>query len=367
MVTHWTIAAVSAAGTLAQLGQIFYHIVLPIGLLAGLGFVLQRKLGLDMPTLTRLNFYLIIPGLIYYAVVTSTLTGGRVFTVILFGVCMLAALAAVTYLVAILRGVPRDYRRAMLMTTIFYNSGNYGLPLQDLAFRSTGMGNAAQSVQVFVVIVQNLGNFTLGVLLAAGGGGREKLKRNLLHIAKFPPIYALAAALLTVQIGKWLGDDAAGAATRALAPFWQVIKYVRGAFIAVALCTLGAQLGLLRRSPNRYPVTVSVVLRLLVGPALGLAMVYAFGLTGFLAQVLLISTATPTAVNCMLLCLEFDNHPDYAARAVFYNGEIGKKGQGMRGATVVNMRYESYDVMGDRSSFAGNPFVLGRDGSRAEV
>ena len=39
----------------------------------------------------------------------------------------------------------------------------------------------------------------------------------------------------------------------------------------------------------------------------------------------------------------------------------------MRGATVVNMRYESYDVMGDRSSFAGNPFVLGRDGDRAEV
>jgi len=43
------------------------------------------------------------------------------------------------------------------------------------------------------------------------------------------------------------------------------------------------------------------------------------GLTGLMAQVLLISSATPTAVNCMLFCLQFDNHPDYAARAVFYS------------------------------------------------
>jgi len=37
------------------------------------------------------------------------------------------------------------------------------------------------------------------------------------------------------------------------------------------------------------------------------------------AQVLLISTSTPTAVNCMLICMEFDNHPDFVARTVFYS------------------------------------------------
>jgi len=62
-----------------------------------------------------------------------------------------------------------------------------------------------------------------------------------------------------------------------------------------------------------------VGLRLLAGPVIGLGLIYAFGLTGFLAQMLLISTASPTAVNCMLLCMEFENHPDYAARAVFYS------------------------------------------------
>ena len=64
---------------------------------------------------------------------------------------------------------------------------------------------------------------------------------------------------------------------------------------------------------------LSVILRLLIAPAVGLGLIFAFGLRGFMAQVLLISTSSPTAVNCMLLCLEFDNHPDYAAKAVFYS------------------------------------------------
>ena len=318
MTTNAAMLAISASELAARLGQIFYHIVLPILLLAAVGYLLQKRLGLDMPTLTRLNFYFVVPGLIYFSLLTSKLKGADIGTVIAFSTAMLAAVAAVSYAAARIRRVPLDQRRAMLMTTMFYNSGNYGLPLQDLAFRSAGLGNAAQSLQVFVIIVQNLTGFTLGVLLAAGGRGKEKLKRNLLHIAKFPPIYALAAALVTLQVRSWLGDDARRVG-RALGPFWQVVVYVRGGFIAVAVATLGAQLGLLRRSDNRYPVGLSVFLRLLVGPALGLAMIYAFGLRGFLAQVLLIGTATPTAVNCMLLCLEFDNHPDYAARAVFYS------------------------------------------------
>ena len=35
--------------------------------------------------------------------------------------------------------------------------------------------------------------------------------------------------------------------------------------------------------------------------------------------------------------------------------------------TVVNMRYDNYDVAGDRSSFAGNPFRIGVDGDRVSV
>ena len=308
----------SAEDVLGQLLRIFYFNVLPILLLAGLGFALQRILGLDMPTLTRLNFYFVIPALIYFSVVTSEVTAERAARVIVFAVLLVLALGAVSYVAAWLRRVPRDQRSTLMMTVMFHNSGNYGMPLQEFAFRSSGRGGAAQAIQVFVMITQNFLGFTLGVILAAAGRS-EHWKKNLLHVVKFPPLYALAAGIVTVHVRGALGENARAVA-EALGPIWETVVTVRSAFLALALCTLGAQLALVPRRGKRYPVRLSVLGRLLVGPTIGLGMVYAMGIDDpFLAQVLLISTSTPTAVNCMLLCLEFDNHPDYAAKAVFYS------------------------------------------------
>jgi len=301
-----------------QLGEIFYYIVLPILLLAGVGFLLQRRLGLDMPTLTRLNFYYVMPGMVYSAIVTSRVTPDEVQRVVVFSLSMIVCLGLVTLVVALVRRVPRNHWNALLMTVMFYNSGNYGLPLQKFAFRAEGRGNDAFGLQVFVMLTQNIVNFTVGIWLAATGQNKVPWKKSLLHIVKFPPIYALTAGLLTIQIRRWLGDAAPDLA-RGLTPFWDAIEYLRSAFIAVALCTLGAKLALVRRESHSYPVKLSVVLRLLIAPCIGLALTYLLGLTGFAAQVVLISTCTPTAINVMLLCLEFDNHPDYAARAVFYS------------------------------------------------
>jgi len=318
MTTGAPVLAAGLSGLPAQLAEIFYFIVLPIVLLAGVGFLLQRGLGLDMATLTRLNFYFTMPGMAYSAIVTSRVTPADVGTVVTFSLLMMACLAAVTLLTAVVRKVPHSHRNALLMTVMFYNSGNYGLPLQKFAFRAEGRGNDAFDLQIFVMLTQNIVNFTLGIWLAATGQNRVPWRKSLLHVVKFPPIYALTAGLLTVQLRRWLGESAPSVAV-ALRPFWDAVQYLRDAFIAVALCTLGAKLALVRRDTHAYPVRLSVVLRLLVAPCIGLALTWLLGLEGFLAQVVLISTCTPTAINVMLLCLEFDNHPDYAARAVFYS------------------------------------------------
>jgi len=311
--------AASFPDVLWQLWHVFYTIVLPVLVLAGVGWLIQRKAGLDMGTLIRLNFHFVIPVMIYYSLVTSSLTWRAAGQVVAFSVAMVAAQSALGWLIGWARRVPPDMRRVLIMTTMSYNSGNFGMPLQDMAFRQAGLGDAAMLYQAFVMITQNLSNFTWGIFVISGHRKDRALRDNLLHIVTFPPIWAMAAGLATVQIRNWIGPDAAATVAARLDPFWQVALYIKGAFIAVALCTLGAQLALVSRDRRQYPVGLSVVLRLLVGPAIGLGLIYAFGLTGFLAQVMLISTASPTAVNCMLLALQFDNHPDYAARAVFYS------------------------------------------------
>lgn len=314
---HATMLAMSVIELPARLGQIFYFVVLPMLLLAGLGFLIQRLLGLDMPTLTRLNFYFVTPGMVFFFVVSSTVTAGEVGLVMGFTLGVMALVGVATMIAAWLLKVPRDRHNVMLMTTVLNNSGNYGIPLQQLAFDPVGLGAAATGYHIFVMLVQNISHFTLGVLLAAGRGKRH-WKENLLHVAKFPAMYALAAAVLTVQVRRMLGTHAPTTAA-ALKPFWEAISQLRQAYVPVALATLGAQLALIRRGGDRYPIKASLLLRLVIAPLLGLVLIYALDIRGFLAQLLLISTATPSSVNSALLCLQFDNHPDYAAKTTFYS------------------------------------------------
>ncbi len=319
---YMTIATITLAEQVrqlgAQLGYIFYFIVFPMLLVAGIGYLLHRTVTLDLQTLKRLNFYFVMPGMIYYSVIESKMTGEDVFRVICFSLTLLVSMILVTMLVARIRGVPRHQRNTMILSTMLFNSGNFGIPLQDRAFAAVGKSASAVGMQAVVMITQNIFTFTVGILIAAGGRKDRHWKQNLLHIAKLPPIYAILAALITVQIRNWF-DPVSPETLQAIEPWWKVVLYVKNAFIGIALLTLGAQLATVRRGRDRYPVRMSVFLRLLVGPAIALGIIYAYGISGFLAQVLLIASSAPTAVNSMLLSLEFDNNPDYAATAVFYS------------------------------------------------
>lgn len=308
---------------LLQFGTVAYFIVLPLMLLMGLGFVVQRAVGLDMPTLVRLNFYVVVPGMVYTALVESRVTLGDAGVVIGFSLGFMALMAGLLVLAAKLRGLPRSQWSPLVMTGVFYNAGNYGLPLQQLAFRGVGRGADAMGIQVFIMLVQNVTSFTIGIALAAGGGlSRERFKQNLMHMLKFPPLYALSAAVATILIHRAIEGQSPGAMpmiAHALTPFLDTLHYVQSGFVVVALVTLGAKLATVTRGGMKYPVTMSVIIRLLLAPVIGLLMIKVVGLEGFVAQVLLISTATPVSVNCMLICLEFDNHPDFVARSVFYS------------------------------------------------
>lgn len=302
----------------SQLGEILFHVVSPLLILAAVGFVLQRRLGLDMRTLTRLNFYLIIPGLIYVSIVESKLTAGQVGTILGFTALCMAILAGVAWTLGTVRRIPDGARAPLVMTAIFYNSANYGIPLQELAFRHSGGAAGSVAIQIFVVLLQNMSTFTLGILLATHGRPGHRLRDNVREIARFPSLYALIAGLTTITLRSTLGVHAEQVLPY-VGPIWDALLYVKSAFIAIALCTLGAQLAVVERGGPRYPLALTVSLRLIGGPLVGLGLIHLLGLHGVLAQVLFISTATPTAVNAMLLCAEFDNHPSFVAKSVFYS------------------------------------------------
>ncbi|HEX6970715.1 MAG TPA: AEC family transporter, partial [Limnochordia bacterium] len=189
-----------------------------------------------------------------------------------------------------------------------YNSGNYGLPLIELALASP----LATAVQTVVLSTQNLINFTAGLLLvyagaSAGrrqdeGGARPGLARQL---GKFPFVYALALALLCKSAG-W----------RPWEPVWTALEQLSRALVPIALVTLGAQLGTVRWQGRSLEVALATGIRLIAGPLIGWAWVHALGVEGVMAQALVLSTAVPTAVNVVLMAIEFDNEPQFVSQTV---------------------------------------------------
>jgi predicted permease len=45
--------------------SIAYNVVLPIFLLMAPGFIIQRRLGFVIPSLTRLNFWIFVPAFLF--------------------------------------------------------------------------------------------------------------------------------------------------------------------------------------------------------------------------------------------------------------------------------------------------------------
>jgi predicted permease len=212
-------------------------------------------------------------------------------------------------------------RAAVLMTVIFFNSGNFSIPLQKLAFAPWGRGDEAAGLQVVIMLVQNVAMFTFGILLASGGREHRSWRATARHVVRFPPLYALAAALATLYLRSALGDRGPEVA-RALSPFWAATRMASDAFMAIALVTLGAQLATVGRRQAGEPLALPVLLRLAAGPLAGLVIVLILSrwmtLDPLTAQVMRIAACAPTALNSVLLCMEFDNHPAMVARVVLW-------------------------------------------------
>lgn len=86
--------------------------------------------------------------------------------------------------------------------------------------------------------------------------------------------------------------------------------------IALALLTLGCQIAAFKPNFRDIYIYISLLLWLLIAPALAFILLKFLNLEGVLAQALFISTAMPTAVNSSIIAQEYNNEPQYAAQTV---------------------------------------------------
>src|SRR5262249_49430474 len=132
-------------------------------------------------------------------------------------------------------GCTRPQTRSLQLATMFYNSGNYGVPLMALAFPENG-----PLLQGFIIVATNVCTFSIGLLLAASA--HRTGWRVLLPMLRQVSLWAVGSALLVrwfhvpVEQWQWL---------------WVPLQYFSDAIIGLALVTLGAQISKTER-PRQF-------------------------------------------------------------------------------------------------------------------
>jgi len=86
--------------------------------------------------------------------------------------------------------------------------------------------------------------------------------------------------------------------------------------VPLALFTLGAQLSETKIRLKDLSLFIAVIGRLIISPLIAYGLVLLFGIEGLMAQVLILGAAAPTAVNSVLLSIEFEGDYEYASQVV---------------------------------------------------
>ncbi len=284
------------------LWSVFTQVLLPILVLFGLGWLLDRRARLDLSTLVKLNIYLFVPAFMFVHVVDSQMSGREAARVMGFTATIIASMGVLSALVGRWKNYEPGQTRALQLATMFYNSGNYGLPLMALAFPGAG-----PALQVFIVLTQNISTFTVGLLLASSTHHRGW--RLALPMLRQVSLWAIGAAFfvrwwhLPVQEVRWI---------------WVPLSYISDSLVAFALITLGVQLSQTRAGQSISRLGWALGLRLLIAPLLAFALIPIFGFKGEDATIMIVSSSFPTAVNTALIAHEFKADAPFAAAAVFY-------------------------------------------------
>lgn len=275
--------------------------IVPISIMIAIGAVMYRAFHLDIKTLSKLNFYVFSPAIVFVKLYESEMNLNVILQVLLFFALFFSLLFAVIEIYIRIRKMQRGMRIAMRNSVIFYNSANYALPLNQTVFG----GNAyTLSIQIIIMIMQNLIPNTYGIYTL--NAHKSTWKATMKTILSLPVIYAIPIALLLRYFHLPVPSS-----------IHLPLTYISNAFMATALLTLGVQLGGMKWEFHFSNVAVSNILRLIAGPLLGFLVVWMLGITGLTAQALVLSCAVPTSLSSVLLAIEYENEPEFSSQVVF--------------------------------------------------
>lgn len=278
--------------------SVFVNVVLPVFLVAGLGFVFEKRFRPPIAPFNQLALFILMPSLIFQSLLPVDFRSEEPLRIAAFAFLLAATMLAVAFVIVRLARLDRETSSAFMLTAAFPNLGNYGLPVVLLAFGQPGL-----AVGTLLLAVQSVYSLTLAVVIASSSN--TSIRGSLGQVFRQPILYAVAAALAFnlahIELPQFIMSALALPAQAA---------------IPVMLVVLGMNFAGTTRIVQPMLVAVAVVTRLVIGAVVGWLLVEALGIGGVARGVLIVGSAMPTAVFTILTATQFNARPRFVSDVV---------------------------------------------------
>lgn len=296
--------------------QIITDNILPLLIFVAFGYLMDKKYHLEVTSLTKLTFYIILPSFMFYSIYVSEIDF-HLFHVFLVSLLLMTCLGFLAAAVAKIRGWDAAKKEIFKNGTMFSNAGNIGIALIALVFSNapyvTGGDTPylaeAAAVSTLVLVQMNMFLNTLGMYQA--GKGSLSPHDALMIVLHMPVIYTLVAAFFV----KYTGFDISSTS------LFPVLENCTSALVPIVMMALGMQIRRSKISFGDSDAWLACFVRLIIGPFFAWLLIHLWNILGFpfspvASQTIFIMASVPSPVNSVLYAVEFHNHENLATEIV---------------------------------------------------
>jgi predicted permease len=280
--------------------EILTDITLPILGLIALGFGVQKYFVFDVPTLTRMQLYVLLPGALIYLPTATSMPLASALPVLWFSLLHFVFLFATGWGVARALSLDRDVVRLVAIVSLFSNSANYGIPLIQFTF--------PDDYRLFQTTILSLHSILITpVALLVFEGGKSKQRSNPWVALLISPL------LLAAMLGYLLKGLEVSLPPVVALP----LKLISDAFTPMALMLVGVQLATFGTEVARKPLAIGLALRLLLAPASAWLFAFLLGFPSELIAFFVVSASAPAGILIAIFANEYNTRPELASMMVF--------------------------------------------------
>lgn len=265
------------------------NIMLPIFIQIFLGYVIKKVTNFNNKSLAVIQFYIIVPALLFVSMYNTKIDRTIAIKISLHSTILFILLYAFSALLCKFFKYNKTASSSFTNSICLYNSGNFCLPLVQLLYNNP----IAVSVQIVIMAVQNIVTNTIGIYSISAS--KKNVRHGIEEVLKVPMIYCIIIALALKGLEIKVAD-----------PVLNALNSLGSAMVPVALISLGAQLAETKFSLKIPKVYFSNFVRLIISPFLAYVLILILGLNGMAAKIAVISSAAPTAVNSVLLAIQYN-------------------------------------------------------------